>query len=116
MSLADEPAAGHEVPQPRQRLGLLFCTDHLVREHSIRMQIRAVTALFDVDDPLIQRNPLNRPQFLSSCSAQVLLAPQPRLLPRKSIPFHGPSSRSSHLTDEGKAAERRPLVDQILTR
>src|SRR5882757_6162619 len=49
--------------------------NHVVRENGIRMHIRAVAALLDLNDTLIQRDPINGSQLLAAGPMQGFPAP-----------------------------------------
>jgi hypothetical protein len=80
------------------------------------MHIRAIAALLDIDDPLIQQNALDRAQLVPAGAVQSLPAPKLGLLRWKPVSVHRRFRCTPSLPHEDEAAQCSALVEEILGR
>jgi hypothetical protein len=57
---AFHPIVGNVFPQPKKRLGLLVMVKRFMGKDSLRMEIGRVSALLDIDRPIVVRNSYDR--------------------------------------------------------
>ena len=104
----------HVIPDPRKRLRQHAGSDDIVREDGLRMDHRSVHAFLDVDDSVIEGDPLNLAEFFTAPLMQRFAPAELGLLRREAIAVHRSSGSAPDRSHERQACEACPLLEEVL--
>src|ERR1700682_4107826 len=94
-----------------ERLGQHPGPDDIVRKDGLRMDHRGVPALLDVDDAVVEGNPLHLSELVAAPLMKRFTAAELNLLRRESIAMHGRFGRPPNRAHKRQARDPGPLFE-----
>ena len=85
--------------------------DDIVRKDGLRMDHRGVRALLDVDDAVVEGNPLHLSELVAAPLVKRFAAAKLNLLRRESIAMHGRFRRPPNRAHKRQARDSCPLLE-----
>jgi hypothetical protein len=104
------------VTEPEERISENIVVDHVVTEDGLRMRVRCVFALFNVDPAAFDRNVVHNSEPRAAGDTERFAAAKVRFLRRERVPVDRRLDRSSDPGRQLQAGQRCTLIEEVLDR